>query len=408
MKLDRIIKEKEKAYLYMERYVNNGSPSGFDKKHTSSKITAPRSKVPYYDLLILKFDDSIEIKTIGEDVGIIGERCIFCHPDNINNIILQELRSHYHVVGSVRVAPTASSRSVKLLGTDYFIKLDYMGVLGRIKRNLDYQHLLSASEVTRDICSGIDSGVYNEKFGILKEDKGRVAYLPKKEGGFYEFGYLIREATPYHRLPNEELFLIPAFSLFAKDLYAPTYKPLLLQLYEHSGKNINDFAFYDVLEAILDCYFDALVNHGFGMEAHAQNTLIAINSDYQIKLIVSRDMESVDKDLPLREYLGVQSVINALDYKCIRTTDYNYVIKHSFMFDFKLGEYLLTPIIDLLSTIDGFDRETIINKMKAKSQSYISRLPRDYFPDVWYNYENQQFKEGEKRPYISHENPKYR
>lgn len=408
MKLNRIIKEKEKAYIYMERYVNNGSPSGFDRKHTSSKITAPRSKSPDYDLLVLRFDDGIEVKTIGEDVGIIGDRCIFCHPDNINNPILQDINDHFEIVDRVRVAPTASARSVKLLGTDYFIKLDYMGFLGRIRRNLDYQHLLSACEVTRDICSGIDSGIYNEKFGILKEDKGRVAYLPRKEGGFYEFGYLIREANPHHRLTDNELFLVPAFSLFAKDLYAPGYKPLLLQLHEYSGKNINDFAYFDVLGPIVDCYFDALVNHGFGMEAHAQNTLIAIDSDYQIKLIVSRDMESVDKDLPLREYLGVKSRIDALEYKCLRETDYNYTIKHSFMFDFKLGEYLLSPIIDLLSHVEGFDRDDIICRIKGKSQEYISRLPDGYFPDVWYNYENRQFNEGEKRPYISNENPKYR
>ena len=408
MKLDRIIKGKEKSYIYMERYVNNGSPSGFDRKHTSSKVTAPRSKAPDFDLLVLEFDESIDIKTIGKDVSIIGERCIFCHPDNLNNDILQDLSDHFDIVDRVRVAPTASARSVKLLGTEYFVKLDYMGFLGRIRRNLDYQHLLSACEVTRDICSGIDSGIYNEKFGLLKEDKGRVAYLPRKDGSFYEFGYLIREANPHHRLADKELFLVPAFSLFAKDLYAPTYKPLLLQLYEHSGKNINDFAFYDVLGPILDCYFDALVNHGFGMEAHAQNTLIAIDSHYQIKLIVSRDMESVDKDLPLRKYLGVQSKINALDYKCLRETDYNYTIKHSFMFDFKLGEYLLSPMIDLLSIVEGFKRDDILDQMKCKSRTYISRLPNDYFPDVWYNYENRQFNEGEKRPYISNEHPKYR
>ena len=392
----------------MERYVNNGSPSGFDRKHTSSKFTSPRGRCPSYELLVVRFDESIDIQTIGEDVGIIGERCVFCHPDNLNNSILQELKGHFDIVDHVQVAPTASARTVKLLNTDYFIKLDYMGFLGRIRRNLDYQHLLSACEVTRDMCSGIDSGTYNEKFGILKENRGRVAYLPKKDGGFYELGYLIRDAIPYHRLPDKELFLIPTFSLFAKDLYTPMHKPLLLQLYELSEKNINDFAFYDVLGPILDCYFDALVNHGFGMEAHAQNTLIAIDNAYQIKLIVSRDMESVDKDLPLREYIGVKSKIKALDYKCIRETDYNYAIKHSFMFDFKLGEYLLSPIIDLLTSVEGFKHEHVINKMKEKSQSYISCLPSDYFPEVWYTYENRQFDEGKKRPYISNKNPKYR
>ena len=73
----------------------------------------------------------------------------------------------------------------------------------------------------------------------------------------------------------------------------------------------------------MDCYFDTLVTHGFGMEAHAQNTLIAIDSDYQIKLIVFRDMESVDKDLPLREYLGVNSKINSLDYTLIPVYAYH-------------------------------------------------------------------------------------
>lgn len=408
MKLDKITKEKEKAYIYMERYVNNGSPSGFDRKHTSSKTTAPRGRSAYYELLVLRFDDCITFKTIGENIGLIDERCVFCHPDNLNTPILQNLAAHYEIVDRVRVAPTASARTVKLLETNYFIKLDYMGYLGRIKRNLDYQHLLSAFEVTRDICSGISSGVYNEKFGVLKENKGCIVYLPKKDGGFYEFGCLIRDALPYHRQSNQELFLIPAFSLFSRDLYAPTYKSLLLQLYERSGQNINDFAFCNLLGPILDCYFDTLVTHGFGMEAHAQNTLIAIDSDYQIKLIVFRDMESVDKDLPLREYLGVNSKINSLDYKCIRKSDYNYIIKHSFMFDFKLGEYLLTPIIDVLSSIEGFRRDDIVDQMKAKSQSYIAHLPDGYFPQTWYNYENRQFNEGEKRPYISNANPKYR
>lgn len=419
MKLKRIIQGSEHAYVYMERYINNGSPSGFDKKHTSSKYTSPRSRAQYFNLLVIRFDESIMIKSIGEDVDItftansgdevrFDERCVFCHPDNLDAGLLKDIYDHFEVAGTVKVAPTASARSVKLLGTDYFIKLDYMGYLGRIRRNLDYQHLLSSYEVTKDICSGIDSGVYNERFGVLREDKGRVAYIPQSDGGYYEFGYLIREATPYCRSVNDELFLIPGFSLFAKDTYAPNARPIILQLLDVSGKNVNDFAFCDVMGPILDCYFDALVNHGFGMEAHAQNTLIAINRQFEIKLIVFRDMESVDKDLPLRDYLGVSSEMLASGYKCIRKEDYNYTIKHSFMFDFKLGEYLLCPLIELFATVDGFDRSETINKMKAKSRFYIQKLPEGYFPDTWYNYENKQFREGEKRPYISNEDPKFR
>lgn len=119
-------------------------------------------------------------------------------------------------------------------------------------------------------------------------------------------------------------------------------------------------------------------------------------------------MESVDKDLTLRQILVVKPDIKSVDYKCIKKTDYNYTIKHSFMFDFKLGEYLLSPLISLFSTIDGFDYNYIIDKIKTKSQSYITKLPNNYFPNVWYNYENKVFKENEKRPYICNENPKYR
>lgn len=408
MKLENIIKNKESAYLYMERYVNNGSPSGFDRKNTSSSFTSPRGRARNYELLVIEFDNDIMVRTIGEETNIISDRCVFCHPDNLKEEIFQELSGRFKVVGTVTVAPTASPRTVKLIGYDYFIKLDYVGYLGRIKRNLDFQHILSAFEVTRDISEGIDQGLYNERFGVLKENKGRVAYLPKKDGGYYEFGYLIREFVPHYRGERKDLFLIPAFSLFAHDTYAPKYKPLLFQILEKNNKEINEFAFNDVLGPILDCYFDALVNHGLAMESHAQNTLIAINRDYEIKLIVSRDMESVDKDLPLREYLGVNNEILAKDYKCIRSSDYNYTIKHSFMFDFKLGEYLLTPLIKLFSTDESFDVNEIIKKMKAKSRLYISRLPESYFPEEWFNYENKQFKAGEKRPYISNPNPKYR
>lgn len=407
MLLDNIVNNKEPSYIYMERYVNDGSPSGFDRVHTSSEKTSPRGSNDSFELLIIQFNEDIEIRSIGEETNIIGDRCFFCHPDNIANSVFNDIKDLWEVVGSVRVAPTSSSRTVKVLGKDYFVKLDYLGLLGRFRRNLDYQHLLSAYEVTRDICDGIVSGAYNDRFGLLTENNGRVAYLPLKSGGFYEFGYLIRDAKPFSRNDNEELFLIPGFSLFSKDMYVPNAEPILLQLYRCSGMDINEFAFNDIIGPIIDCYFDALTNHGLAMESHSQNTLFAIDSDCKVKLLVSRDMESVDKDIPLREFLKVKSKIESQSYKCIRKTDYNYTIKHSFMYDFKLGEYLITPIIDTFDTVKGFNREFLIGMIKNKSASYIEKLPQGYFPSTWYNYANEIF-EGSERPYISNENPKYR
>ncbi len=407
MLLQNILKNKDASYVYMERYVNNGSPSGFDKIHTSSDNTSPRSEIESFDLYVIRFNDSVKTKHVGDEINVLENNCFFCHPDNLNNPIFQNTTHLWEIVTTVKAAPTASARTVKILGADYFVKLDYTGYLGRIRRNLDYQHLLSAHEVSRDICEGISSGKYNNCFGALKEDKGRVAYIPIEDGGFYEFGFIIREYKPFSSC-SEDLYLIPGFSLFSNDYYFPQDKPILLQLYEKSGKNINDFAFNDILAPLFNCYFDALTVHGLALEAHAQNTLIAIDKNYKIRLIVARDMESVDKDIDLRGYLGVASTILSQDYKCIRRNDYNYTIKHSFMFDFKLGEYLISPLMDLFNTVPGFDNECIIELIKQNNARYLSILPANYFPDTWYNYENKQFEPNEKRPYISNPNPKYR
>lgn len=409
MEINSVLLKKEKSYLHMERYVNDGSPSGFDKVHTSSYETAPRSHYKSYNLLIIKFDESIEVKDIGsKDSHFISKGLMFCHPDNINEEIFRNIKDSWEIVDTIEVAPTSSARTVKVIDQDYYIKLDYIGYLGRIKRNLDHQHILSAYEVTKDICNGISKNVYCNYFGVLKENRGRIAYIPLKNGSFYEFGYIIRDAIPHSNNTDNELFLIPGFSLFSTDTHSPYDEPLLIQLFKKSNKEINDFAYNDVFKPIIDCYFDSLCNHGFLMEAHSQNILFAINKNYEIKLIVSRDMESIDKDIPLRDYLGLKNEISSYNYKCIRDTDYNYTIKHSFMFDFKLGEYLLNPLFDVFSSIDGFNYEKTIDKVKLLSRKYIAKLPENYFPETWYSYENIKFEPNKKRPYICHDTPKYR
>lgn len=409
MKIDNLFSYKEKNYLYLERYVNDGSPSGFDRIHTSSKQTSPRDGADYYSLPIIEFNNNIKFEYIGDDKFLSNPRQMFCHPDNLNHPLFTDNKQYWEIVGKVNVSPTASARTVKIQGKDYFVKLDYINYLGRITRNLDYQHIISAFEVSKDIRQGIDTKVYNKKFAFLPENKGRIAYIPKKDGTFYEFGYILREAIPYSNLSNKDYFLIPAFSLFGHDYYNQNDESIIIQLFHASNiSNINDFAYNNVFEPIIQCYFDPLINHGLALEAHAQNTLIAIDNNFKIQLIVSRDMESVDKDISLREKMNISTNYKSINYKCIRNNDYNYTIKHSFMFDFKLGEYLLTPLINTFSSDKNFNKELIFSKIKHCSLEYIKKLPNDYFPNTWYDYANKQFAPNEKRPYRSNGSPKYR
>ena len=52
MKLDAIIENPSGALNYMERFVNNGSNSGFTWVNTTSEITSPLSEVPFFYLYV--------------------------------------------------------------------------------------------------------------------------------------------------------------------------------------------------------------------------------------------------------------------------------------------------------------------------------------------------------------------
>lgn len=412
MNINEILLDDEKAYIYMERYVNNGSPSGFSKNTTSEK-TQPQGETTSFPVKIIRFDETIRMEEIGKTrFNVLPDRCFFCHPDTLEHEILINIKEHWEIVGEIEVAPTASGRTVKCIGDNkFFLKLDYLGRLGRITRNLDTPHIQSANEVTTILKEAVLNGKMNSKFAFLLEDFGRVAYLPMENGGTYEIGFILRDNQLFKaQNSSEKFFLIPAFSLFGTDMKRPNDKPIIAQLFKEQDKSINEFAFEDVLKPIIDCYFDVLLNCGLCLEAHAQNTLIAIDEHYQIRYIVARDLESVDKDLSLREFFGYSNdIILAKNYKCLRNTDYNYTIKHSFMFDFKLGNYLLDPLLETFQKyFSEFKAEEIVGKIKAITHAYIDKLPQDYYPEKWYDYEKEIFDLDKKRPYIAHTNPRYR
>ena len=109
-----------------------------------------------------------------------------------------------------------------------------------------------------------------------------------------------------------------------------------------------------------------------------------------------------------RRLLVCLTVFESAPYKCLCATDYNYQIMHSFMFDFKLGVYLIDPLITAFESIKGFKKEVVVDRIRALVGERAKQLTPNYFPKQWFNYENEIFKRGEKRPYIAHDNPRYR
>lgn len=433
MTLKEFLDGSNNGYIKAERYLNDGSPSGFSALNTTSEYTRPKALAPSFNLKLIKFNQDILIEDFGEyKSSYIKKDCIYIHPDMLDSNELIINISH-SVENEIIVAPTASGRTVLPLGKNYFIKLAYIGYLGRIVRHMSGEIIRSACEVTKQLIVATKTKKINSAFSFLREDFGRVAHipmsnltsktikLPSNNRGCYEWGVLFREFKPFPYIQEDE-FLIPFFSLFSKE-YDPATgkpitcqdKPLLIQLFENQNKSIEDFLLYDILFPLFNTYFDALIHAGIELEAHAQNMLLTINNENIIKRIVCRDLESAGRDVPVMEYMGIDYVKNGnYKYNVIKPTEIGqkypkYYINHSFMFDFKLGEYIVTPLIKLAHKYASIDHMSMINKIKEFNRQFIEKLPNDFFPPDWCHYDNINWElEKKTREYVWQDNPKYR
>jgi hypothetical protein len=433
MDLEEFVVNPRAAYLKAERYLNSGSPSGLSQRYTTSERTQPRSSTPSFELSIIRFGDDVALEDVGDRCDrYITDGCMLVHPDMLQSTYLPE-RSVYSIEGTVAVAPTASGRTVLVLGADYFVKLAYLEYLGRLVRHINREMVLSACEVTKQLVLALESKRVTPAFGILKESSGRIAHIPK--GGLgssiaslpmnanscYEWGVLFREFRPFPYANDREL-LIPFFALFSEEFdpriggaAAVQDTPLIIQLFEKQNKSIVEFLLENILFPLFNTYFDALLSAGIELEAHAQNMLLAIDTRFAVRRIVCRDFESAGRDIPVMEHVGIPYSLHG-DYKCntIRPREpghkyEKYYITHSFMFDFKLGEYLVTPLLDVVNRYCPFDGAALTKKLKEFNRQFIDRLPAGFFPPDWCSYENVNWdRDRRPREYIWHDNPRYR
>ena len=110
-----------------------------------------------------------------------------------------------------------------------------------------------------------------------------------------------------------------------------------------------------------------------------------------------------------RGFMFVGSQLFNSNYKCVSENTADYSKRHSFMFDFKLGEYLLSPVIEE-ACICGCSRPKLIHSIKLLVNDYVKMLPKDFFPyNLWYSYPSTIIdRTTASRPYIENYFPKYR
>lgn len=403
MLLYEIEKNPSLAFDYLERQVNNGSKSGFTDIHNTSIRTNPFYSDGYHVMRLVSKKRNIEcFGTLNCDTTLFGNsESIFIHPDWLlpqNMGVISEMGT---VEKGVWVIPTSSSRTVRVAGSDVYIKLHYPGVIGRINRILGFRQLISGIEIT----SIFEEAYHNNKLPSYFD------YMPEVYGGLLrdgqnEIGYIIRELPQTIR----EYYLVPGFSLFSCDRNVPDAPKLLTQILERSNSP-REFFLEEICFKLIDIFFWCALEEGLIPEMHSQNVVFAFNKDWEVEKIVLRDFESIDKDVSIRCRLEKSTSFKEYPYKCISSDDKDYLRRHSLMYDHKLGEYLLDPLIECAVLSLHINTQDIRKNVRSYVREVYGDIISSFFPPdgCWYKYPNIEIdRSTNERPFISMGSAVYR
>ena len=416
MKLSTIEQEPIKSLSFMERYVNDGSPSGFSFTHTSSPKTEPRGLTSGFPLLEVLPKSNVVVHNLGSlPLSLFSAKSqnesILIHPDMKNDVNLHFLCGETAKQTDFLVQPTASPRTLELINNASrgYVKLHYENHLGRIKRRLTLKHAQSALENTKILDYLISNNLMPESFSYYPETGARV-YESVNQGEIVYWGMVWRQFEIRGNKSDQIAYQIPGFSLFSRDMLNPTDPIILSQIGDIHGDQKIEFLINSMLLPLIKIYFEMLLNGGLQGEWHAQNVVFGFDKNWNCISIALRDMESVDRDFEFIGNTHHNIKIESFPYKC-HGQDKNYAIRHSFMFDYKFGEYLLAPLIDCAGNCWKINTTKIDQVIKDFVMEQMKSLPNDFFPKdgCWYSFAKQLIDQSlPERPYVCHPNPRFR
>jgi len=405
MKIKTILNEPSwKSLIYMERYINDGSPSGFTYTHACSKEYSPRHGKSSFKVPIIY---SNNIKQYSFNHGSLINKNVRIgipiHPDFAKNI---QINSFKWDLSSFDNYPTASSRTLLSINDSekFYIKLHYDGILCRVKRSLPYRKAIAEVEMSKFFEKYIDRNSI-ENFGFLKSPFCNT-YFAEKE--IDQFSAIIREFIPFPYI-KESRYLIPFFSLFSQDIFNPNDRSILFQLLE-SYKNPEEVFLDKIIFPIIENFVNLIKREGFIPEINAQNLLLEVNDKMEIKRIIFRDLMGVEKDLSIRDSLDLSNNFDSISYKTISKDDSLYFKRHSFSYDFKLSKYVIEPLV--LNFALSFNKTpNELNKaIREKARDFWGKFQYEFFKptDIWYSHPKTLLVEKSKRVYLENTNPMYR
>jgi hypothetical protein len=413
MLLSELLQHPNTSRNYLERYINDGSPSGFSTVNTTKPQTSPFELNPFFYPNICIAD-----KHFFKDYGLIPDlvfknlvadkNWIIVHPDMKNDTFFHNTNFKLTELSDFKVIPTASGRTVQIYHNynEDYIKLHYSGILGRVRRELPFIKAVSGPEISNLITKAIDNKILNDRTSLFPELGARVLINEDKE----EWGMVWRQNKPYNLKKDMCHFIFPSFSLFSIDRINSYHYPLLKQIIDAFKYNPKEYVLEVIVFPLLKSYFEIVSKLGLQPELNSQNLMLSFNKDFSICSFIIRDLESVDKDLTIMKEIGQEFHSLSYPFKFIDASQFNYYIKHSFMFDFKLGESILEPILVLLEKYFSISKQSMYNEIKLFTRDKLKDLPTNFFPNnKWYVFDKVLVDQTKtERPYIEYDNPKFR
>jgi len=400
-------KNPDESLNYCERRVNNGSRSNFTEQFL------PRIGNPF---TCEKFRLSALAGT-AENFRIYGELPMFCREffGDGRIYVHPELANYYPTLDiqpiDQEAVPTSSSRTVKLLPYPYYVKLCYPDRIGRVTRELDERHIYSSLDITERF----------ERIASHHDASGKFAFMPERGGILFstrdgpKIGAVLREQRPVGKDVSSICCMIPGFSLFSADRDSLSDELLLLQLVNEKCGSVDklEYILAEFCYPLIDVFFNCVTIEGIVPEMHSQNILFGFDDAWNLKAIIIRDLESSDKDVTLMRRLGKTDTIRSYPFKCIDENQYNYAIKHSFMFDHKLGEYFIAELLEVVAN----GNESVFSGLCSEIKDYVARRYGHFIKDIgffppngkWYKFKNVIVDRTlPERPYDILDNPLFR
>lgn len=390
MKIETIVspssrQELLESYAHLERYVNDGSPSG--EKRTVTVNYSPSEGQRTFEVRTVRFSTS-EALLIGSAPSETGRRLVLADDETARLYLHPDMAEKYDVPlaeETLEVFPTSSGRTVCVADSKEpaFLKLHYNGMLGRVVRSMNPLKVGESVYFSEELDQAMAQGVDHPRFDFFPESMGMCAPVADEKIGYVTRDFFARKSG--RELPVR----IPWFSLFSRDQKNPEDVSLLRQwvAYMHPNDHEAQKRFFqeNFLHPILDCYVHLSAKVGYISDYNAQNILVVPNAEGNVERLAFRDLHSFYHDTEVRHMRGLQNGYHRkIDTQAADPIDRAYAYQlRSVYFDHKFAEYIVLPAIDAFATGFGFDSDTLVAEARQYLRANFDGID-DYFPAEGY------------------------